>query len=496
MIATVERLSPSKVKVHYEVDANAFEEALNKVYMRDRARAKIPGFRPGKAPRPIVERFFGFDYMAYQAMRMLFPDMYKKTLEEHGLQPVDEPSLNMETAVKGQPLLFTAEVTVYPQVLLGDYKSIDVEKSDDFFDEDDVEEEIERIRARNARIIDIEDRPAQEDDDVVVDFVGYVDGKTFEGGSGTNERVRLGSGEWIPGFEDQIIGMNVGEERDISTTFPDAYGNEELRAKDVVYHVKLKSLSFSELPDLDDEFAKDVSEFDTLEEYRESVRKEKQIEAEKAADSEWDEALLYELVQISTTEVPEIMVEREVETDVYDYALRTFKSDRAKADEFYERIRGMNEIRDMYRTHAAKRLKTILCVDELAKAEKLEYDEERDRDMLVEVLEEAGYTRNMTLDEALKRVEDDPRLKQNLAEIVGRRKVQAFLRDVARSNTQRDVEPVAYEVGEPGEAPDVGDVAELSAQLSEVLDADDVAELSAQPGETPDAGGVADACDL
>jgi len=446
MIEIVERPSPSKVIIHYEVDADAFEKALNQVYLRDRAKAKIPGFRPGKAPRPIIERFYGMEYMAYQAMRQVFPDMYQKTLEEHGFAPIDDPELNIEQGNKGQPLLFTASVTVYPQVALGDYKTIDVARPSDFVDDDAIEQEIQRVRERNARIIEVDDRPAQEDDEVLIDYAGTVDGVAFEGGTATNQSLKLGSGQFIPGFEEQVVGMNTGDERDINVTFPEEYGNEELNGRDAVFHVKLHRINFNELSDLDDEFAKDVSEFDTLDEYRASIKKDLEDKAKQDADTEWDNAILTRLAEISTTEIPEIMIEREVEDDIYRYANRTFNNDRRKAEDFFERIRNMSNIRDSFRRQAEERLKVLMSIDELAKSEKLEYDEERDRDKLVEAIQEARLTENMTVDEALENVNADQRMKGNFTEMIKRRNTLAYLRDIAKVNAEKGEVPDACDL--------------------------------------------------
>ncbi|MDR2505862.1 MAG: trigger factor [Oscillospiraceae bacterium] len=446
MQATVERLSPGKAVIHYEYDAQEYDSALNRVYLRDRGRARIPGFRPGKAPRPIIERYFGSEYMAFHAARTLLPEVYDSTLKDNNLTPVDDPDITIDKAEKGEPFLFSVAVTVYPEVTLGDYMTIDVARPSDFVDDDAVEQEIQRKREQGARILEVEDRPAKEDDVVNIDYAGTVDGEAFDGGAADDQELTLGSGQFIPGFEDQVIGMSAGEEKDINVTFPEAYGNDELNGKDAVFHVKLNSISEKELPELDDEFAKDVSEFDTLEEYRASVRKDLEEKAKTNAENEWDNELLERLAELSETEIPEIMIEREVEEDIYRYANRTFNNDRKKADDFFERIRNMSGIRESFRKQAGERLKVLMCMEKLAETEKLKYDEERDKDKLIEAITEAKLTQNMSVEEALKQLDNNPRLKENFTEMIGRKNTIAYLRDVAKRNAVKGEEPDACDL--------------------------------------------------
>ena len=271
MQVKVENAGKNVVQLEIEVDAETFDQGLQKSFVKNAKRFNIPGFRRGKAPRHLVERYYGEHVLYEDAINEVCPEAYEKAIEENDINPVDRPEIDIKQIGKGQPLIFTATVTVKPDVELGQYKGVEVEKTTAVVTDEDVEKEIERVRERNSRLITVEDRPAASGDTVTIDFEGFIDGVAFEGGKGTDYNLVLGSGTFIPGFEEQLTGASKGEEKEVNVTFPEDYHSKDLAGKDVVFRVTVKEIRVKELPELDDEFAKDVSEFETLEEYRSDI---------------------------------------------------------------------------------------------------------------------------------------------------------------------------------------------------------------------------------
>ena len=255
MSATVEKLSQVKSKITITVDADTFEKSMEKAFRKTMKRYNIPGFRKGHAPRTLVERYYGPGVLYEDAFEIAFPDAYEKALEETGLKPISRPELDVEQIEKGKDLIFTAIVYEYPEVQLGDYKSIHAEKVVDEVTDDDVNAEIERERDRIARYVDVTDRPVKLDDEVNIDYKGFCEGEQFEGGTAEGQTLVIGSGHFIPGFEDQLVGKNIGDEVEVNVTFPEEYHAENLKGKPATFQVKINSIRVKELPALDDEFA-------------------------------------------------------------------------------------------------------------------------------------------------------------------------------------------------------------------------------------------------
>ena len=382
MNSSMEKVSSNKVKLRLELEAEAFEEAVQKAYLKMRNRINVPGFRKGKAPRMVIERMYGDGVFFEEAFDIVFPDMYRKAVEENHLEVVDQPSVDIETMEKGKNLVVTAEVFVSPDVELGAYKDLDVQRETDEVGEEAVDHEIEQVRQRNAREIEVEDRPVQDDDIVNLDYAGSIDGVPFEGGTAQGQTLTIGSGSFIPGFEEQMVGMNIGEEKDLNVTFPEKYHAENLAGKNAVFHVKVNSIHTRELPALDDEFAKDVSEFDTLDEYKKDVRAKLEEQAKKQADAQFENELVEAVVKESKMDIPQAMIERKLDEKVQDLAMRMAYQG-MRFDDFLK-YTGQTEaqVRDQFRDDATDVVKGELVIKAIRKAENLEPTEEEIDDVI------------------------------------------------------------------------------------------------------------------
>lgn len=382
MNSSMEKISSNKVKLRLELEAEAFEEAVQKAYLKMRNRINVPGFRKGKAPRAVIERMYGEGVFYEEAFDLVFPDMYRAAVEENHLEVVDQPSVDIETMEKGKNLVAIAEVFVSPDVELGAYKGLDVQRGTDEVDEEAVDHEIEQVRQRNAREIEVEDRPVQDDDIVNLDYAGSVDGVPFEGGTAQGQTLTIGSGSFIPGFEEQMVGMNIGEEKDLNVTFPEKYHAENLAGKNAVFHVKVNSIHTRELPALDDEFAKDVSEFDTLDEYKKDVRAKLEEQAKKQADAQFENELVEAVVKESKMDIPQAMIERKLDEKVQDLAMRMAYQG-MRFDDFLK-YTGQTEaqVRDQFRDDATDQVRGELVIKAIRKAENLEPTEEEIDDVI------------------------------------------------------------------------------------------------------------------
>lgn len=382
MQVKVENAGKNVVQLEIEVEAEKFEQGMQKAFARNAKKFNIPGFRRGKAPRHLVERYYGEQVLYEDAINEVCPDAYEQAVEENDIHPVDRPEIDIKQIGKGQSLIFTAKVTVRPDVELGEYKGIEVEKSTAVVTDEDVDKEIEKVRERNSRLITVEDRPAASGDTVTIDFEGFIDGTAFEGGKGTDYDLALGSGTFIPGFEDQLVGVSKGEEKEVNVTFPEDYHNKDLAGKPAVFKVTVKEIKLRELPDLDDEFAKDVSEFDTLEEYKADLRKKLLDKAEHMAHHENEDKVVAKVVENATVDIPPVMIERQIDNMVYDFRMSLMYQglDLEKCLE----IMGMdmNSFRDQFRKRAEQEVKTQLVLDKISKVEAIvPTDEETDAEI-------------------------------------------------------------------------------------------------------------------
>jgi trigger factor len=272
MNVKVENIEKNVVQLEIEVDAAKFEEGMKKSFSKNAKKFNVPGFRKGKAPRSIVERYYGEQVLYEDAINFVCPEAYDDAIEKNDIHPVDRPEIDIKQIGSGQNFIFTAKVTVKPEVILGDYKGVEAEKVEANVTDEDVEKELNRIVEKNSRLVTVEDRGIQKDDIAVIDFNGFIDGKEFDGGKGTDYSLTIGSGQFIQGFEDQLIGAKTGDEVDVNVEFPEDYNATELAGKPALFKVKVKEIKVKELPVLDDEFAKDISEFDTLEAYKEDLK--------------------------------------------------------------------------------------------------------------------------------------------------------------------------------------------------------------------------------
>ena len=383
MATTFEKLSSNKVKLGFVVESDKFDEGIRKAYQRNVKKFNIPGFRRGKAPMKIIENYYGPGVFYEDAFDIIFPDIYRAALEEHDVKPVDRPELEVEQIEKGKELKFTVEVFVRPDVELGQYTHLGIEKKVEEVTDDDVMADIERARDRAARYIEVTDREAKLDDQANIDYQGLLDGVPFEGGTAQGHELVLGSGAFIPGFEDQVVGMKIGEEKDINVTFPENYHSEELAGKPVVFKVKLNSLREKEMPELDDEFVKDVSETaNTVDEYKKEIREKLEKQAEERADAAFESEIIETISDNAKIDIPKAMVEEQIDAMLRDMELRMMYQGLRMQDFLKYSGQTMEQLRDTYRQQAEDRVKTQLTLEAITKAEGIEpTDEEIDKEL-------------------------------------------------------------------------------------------------------------------
>ena len=362
----------NELKLEFKIEAKKFDEAIMKVYTKSAKYFNIPGFRKGKAPFNIVERMYGDEIFYEDAFNELVPPIYDKEIEENKLEVVSRPDIHIENMKKGEDLVFTATVQTKPEVVLGQYKGVELKKVEYKVTDEDVNHELEHMQEHNARIITVEDRPVKEKDIAVIDFEGFVDGKAFEGGKAENHELEIGSNTFIPGFEEQMIGMKAGEEKDINVTFPEDYFSKDLAGKEATFKVKLHEIKEKKLPTLDDEFAKDVSEFDTLNDLKTSIKEKKQAQNDDRAKHE-TESLAIEAVSNNTPiDIPSGMIETEIDAMIRDLELQ-LSYQGINLDQYLHMInKTRKEIEDNYKEQAEKNVKSRLVLEAIIKEEKLE----------------------------------------------------------------------------------------------------------------------------
>ena len=372
MKSTMEKLSSNKVKLDFVVEAARFDEAMEKAYRKNRSRISVPGFRKGKAPRKVIEMQFGEGVFYEDAIDELFPSVYSEAIKEHGIEPVDRPEFDLKTIGSGKDLEFSVEVFVKPDVTLGQYKGVAVHKNHTEVTEDDVKAEIERARERASRYIDIDGRAAKLDDQVTIDYEGECDGEKFEGGSAKDYRLVLGSGNFIPGFEDQLVGAEVGSTVDVNVTFPEDYHAENLKGKKATFKVTVKAIQEKDVPALDDEFAKDVSEFDTLEEYKKDLTEKMTKSAQQRDDYAFENDVIEKVTENATVDIPAAMVEERVDERINEFAMNMRRQ--GLDMDTYMKYTGqtMDAMRETLKEGAEKDVKTRLVLEAICDAEKIE----------------------------------------------------------------------------------------------------------------------------
>ena len=411
MSVQVEKLEKNMAKLTIEVSADRFDKAIEEAYQKTRSRIALPGFRKGKAPRKMIERAYGAGIFYEDAANILIPQAYDEALEETEETIVSRPDIDIVQIEAGKPFIFTATVALKPEVTLGEYKGLEVEVSDTAVTDEDVQKEIDTQRDKNSRMVDVTDRAVQQGDMIRLDFDGSVDGEAFEGGKSDDYPLTIGSGSFIPGFEEQLIGTAIGEEKDVTVTFPEDYHAKELAGKEAVFKCKVNSIQVKELPELDDEFAQDVSDFNTLDEYREDVRKKLTEQKEAEAKRMKEAAVVDKIVENATMDIPEAMVDEQVRRMIEDFR-RRIESQGIQMEQ-YMQFTGMDitKLQEQMRPEARKRISNSLVLEAVAKAEQIEISDERIDEEIGKMAEqykmEADKLKEMMGEYELKQMKED-----------------------------------------------------------------------------------------
>ena len=373
-VKNVEKLEKSRVALEIEVGAEEFEAAVAKAYTKARRKISIPGFRPGKAPRKMIEKLYGPEVFYSDAVDEAFPAAYTNAVQSEKLDTIGYPEVEMVGDVTKDGFTFKATVAVYPDVKLGEYKGISAPKEEVSVSDEDVDKRLNEMAERNARLVSVE-RAAEKGDTAVIDFEGFDNGVPFDGGKGEGHELELGSGSFVPGFEDQVIGMKAGEEKDIDITFPEDY-QKDLAGKKVVFHVKVNEVKFKELPKLDDDFAKDVSEFDTIDELKGDIRKQIEADRQKAVDVAYENALIEKVAETIECEIPEVLIEQQCRRFLEEFKSRIIAQ--GIPYDQYVKMTGMDEKKFMEdgREPALKQVKMDLAIAQIIEQEKLEVSAE------------------------------------------------------------------------------------------------------------------------
>ena len=359
----------NEVKLSFTVEAEKFEEAMKKVYSKTAKYFNIPGFRKGKAPMQLVERQYGSEIFYEDAFNELVPDLYDEAIKENNIEAVSKPDIDITQMEKGKDLIFTATVKTKPEVKLGKYKGIEIKKIEYNVSDEEINHELGHMQERNSRLISVEDRPVEEGDITVIDFEGFVDGVPFEGGKAENHELEIGSKTFIPGFEDQIIGMKIDEERDINVKFPEEYFSKDLAGKDATFKVKLHEIKKKELPELDDEFAKDVSEFDTLDELKKSIKEKIEEENKNKEKYETEEEAIKTVCENTEIDIPSGMVELEIDNMIKDIEAR-LSYQGLKLEQYLQMMgKTESEMRTEFEEQAKRSVKSRLVLEAIATAE-------------------------------------------------------------------------------------------------------------------------------
>ena len=376
MSLQVEKLEKNMAKLTIEVSAEELDKAMEKAYQKQKSRISLPGFRKGKAPRKMIESMYGKGVFMEDAVNSLVPQEYTKALGECDLEIVSQPEINVTQMEPGKALIFTADVAVKPEVTLGDYKGVEVPKSEIAVTDEEVDAEVKKEQDKNARTVAVEDRAAANGDITTIDFEGFVDGVAFEGGKGTDYALTLGSGTFIPGFEDQLVGANTGDHVEVKVTFPEEYQAKELAGKEAVFQCDVKKIETKEVPELDDEFAKDVSEFDTLAEYKEDVKKKLTEKKEKEARTAKENAAVDKAIENAQMDIPELMTKTECRQMMDDFSRRMQQQGLSMEQYFQFTGQSMDKMMEDMKPQALKRIQTRLVLEKVAEAENIQPSEE------------------------------------------------------------------------------------------------------------------------
>ena len=364
------------VKLVIEASAEEFEAGLNAAYNKNKNKISVPGFRKGKAPRKMIEQLYGSQIFFEDEANEIIPDAYADAAKESGLDIVSQPKVSIEQLEAGKPFIFAAEVAVRPEVELGEYKGVEVTKADAEVTDADVEEELKKVQDQNSRTVSVEDRAVKDGDMTVIDFEGFIDGEAFDGGKGENYPLTIGSHSFIDTFEEQMIGMNIGEEKELNVTFPEEYHAENLKGKPATFKVTVKEIKEKQLPELDDDFAQDVSDFDTLAEYKDDLKKKIAERKESEAKAKKESEAIEKVVEAAKMDIPQAMIDTQVNRMLEDFAMRL--QQQGLSVEQYFQYTGMtaDKIMEEMKPEAVKRIKNSLVLEAVAKAENIEVSEE------------------------------------------------------------------------------------------------------------------------
>ena len=401
-----EEVEKNLSKLTFEVSAEEFEKAIDRAYNKNKSKFDIPGFRKGKAPKAIVIKNYTKAVFYDDALNDVLPDAYEAALKESGLDVVARPEFDVEEIKDGEPVVFTALCTTRPEVKLGEYKGIKVAKVDYTVSDEEVDKDINAVRDRNARLISVDDRAVENGDIAVIDFEGFVDDVPFEGGKGENYELEIGSNTFIPGFEDQLVGAKIDDLVDVNVTFPEEYHAEELKGKPAVFKVKVNEIKVRELPELDDDFASEVSEFDTLAEYKADVRAKLEEKAKEKAESEIKNKVIEKAIENAEFDLPDKMVDGQIDNMINDMAQRL--SYQGMSLDMYMQYTGqtVDQMREVYRDQAKKDVSASLVIDAIRKAEGIEVSPEEIEMNLVDMAKKY----NMELDK-LKELISEPEME-------------------------------------------------------------------------------------
>ena len=419
MSLQVEKLEKNMAKLTIEVSAEDLDKAMEKAYQKQKSRISLPGFRKGKAPRKMIESMYGKGVFMEDAVNSLVPQEYTKALGECDLEIVSQPEINVTQMEPGKALIFTADVAVKPEVTLGDYKGVEVPKSEIAVTDEEVDAEVKKEQDKNARTVAVEDRAAANGDITTIDFEGFVDGVAFEGGKAEGHELEIGSGAFIPGFEDQLVGMKIDEEKEIKVTFPKEYFSKDLAGKEATFKVKLHEIKKKELPNLDDEFAKDVSEFDTLKELEASIKERLEKDNAQKAKYETEEAAIKAVCDKSKVEIPSGMVDMEVDHMIQDINQR-LSYQGLKLEQYLKMIgKTEEEVRKEYEPQAIEAIKSRLTLEAVRKAEKIEATDEEINAKLEEMAKNYG--------KKVEEINDNENLKDYIKEGIESEKAIDFI---------------------------------------------------------------------
>ena len=427
MSLQVEKMEKNMAKLTIEVAAEDLEKAMQNAYQKAKGRISIPGFRKGKAPRKMIEQMYGKGVFLEDAVNALIPEHYSKALAECELEIVSQPTIDITQAEPGKAFIFTAEVAVKPEVTLGDYKGVEVPKTEITVTDEDVDAELKKEQEKNSRTVTVEDRGAENGDITTIDFEGFVDGEAFEGGKGTDYPLTLGSGSFIPGFEDQLVGSKAGDHVEVKVTFPEEYQAKELAGKEAVFQCDVKKVEAKELPELDDDFSQDVSEFDTLAEYKEDVKKNLTEKKEKAARTAKENAAVDKAIENAEMDIPDAMLNTQVRQMLDDFS-RRMQSQGLTMEQYFQ-FTGMTleKMQEEMKPQALKRIQTRLVLEKIAEVENIQPTDEE-------------------VEEEFKKMADAYKMEvEKIKELLGDRELEQMKKDMA---VQKAVTLIADEAKE------------------------------------------------